>query len=101
MRVSLLAPTLGACLLVAGTAFAEPARPRAIDVELCHDFAHGVSVYNGSGSLQGGTTFVDLVEASGCSNAGADCVIQYCYGGGRGAQAAAAITRGERLSEKR
>jgi len=101
MRVSFLAPTLGACLLVAGTAFAEPAHPRATDVELCHDFVHGVSLYNGSGSLQGGTTFAGLVEASGCTNAGAECVIQYCYGAGQGPQAAAAVTRGERLSERR
>jgi len=99
MRVSFLAPTLGACLLVAGTTFAEPPHPRAVDVELCHDFAHGVSLYSGSGSLQGGTTFADLVEAAGCSNAGSECVIQYCYGGSD-SRAAAAVTRGEKVSER-
>ena len=101
MRFSFLAPTLGVCLLVAGTTFAEQPGPRATDVELCHDFAHGVSLYNGSGSLQGGTTFAGLIEDSGCTNAGADCVIQYCYGGAQDQQAAAGVTRGERLSDNR
>jgi len=99
MRVSFLAPTLGLCLLAAGTTFAEPGHPRAIDVELCHDYAHGVSTYAGSGSLQGGTTFADLVEAAGCTSAGSDCVIQYCYGNS-GPDRSAAITRDDKVSER-
>ena len=98
MRYSFLAPTLGACLLAAGTTFAEPGNPRATHIELCHDFAHGVSLYRGSGSLLGGTTFAELVEAAGCEGAGSDCVIQYCYG--NPGEPIASVTRGERLSER-
>ena len=99
MRFSILAPTLGACLLVAGTTFAEPGRPDSTHVEFCHDFAHGQSLYRGGGSLQAGTTFAELVEAAGCENEGSDCVIQYCYGN-PGGEAVAAIPRGESFSER-
>jgi hypothetical protein len=97
MRVSILALTAGACLLAAGTVIAEPGRARPGELELCHDYVRTSQA--GSGSLQAGTTFASLVESAGCEGvSGRDCVVRYCYGGD--APQSAAVTQGERLSER-
>jgi hypothetical protein len=98
MRFSTLALTAAACLLAAGTGFAEPGHPRPHEVELCHDYARATAVYAGQGSLDTGTSLASLVDAAGCNGTGSECVLQYCYGGGE--QASAAISHGEGLSQK-
>lgn len=98
MRFSTLALTAAACLMAAGTSFAEPGHPRPHEIELCHDYARSTAVYAGQGSLDAGTPLASLVDAAGCTGAGSDCVLRYCYGAGE--HASAAISQGEGLSQR-
>ena len=97
MRFSFTALTGAVCLLAAGTVFAEtPKHP--MDIELCHGFVRTTQNPD-AGALKAGTTFVGLVQRSGCETQDSQCVVQYCYGDGAVGQAVS-DSEGRRYSER-